>query len=607
MFHNSFTMSALLLGMENPADTYVLFLPWMIFHGPTIQGSADFFTKDMAVLGNLAIRPKLLAAFGSLLILTIILGVLALGQIRTIHRTTLEICNVWLPSVDALGDVKAWTARQRIAAQRVVVASDDAQRAEAIRLYGVQTEALEAALKQYEAIDLPEEERTFYAQYQALRGPYEQSMQDDFVLAAQQHAAAAAAMNGPIVKVFRQVQDAIETLSKHHRARATEAAEVAKDAYTTAIWSIGGTALVAVLLSIAAVLWLDRDLAQRLAGLTGIMRRLAVKDYGFAVQDSRRRDEVGDMARAIEVFRTSMQQGDALAAAQAGEAQAKAERANRIDRLVKDFDQGASTALQAVAAASGGLHDTAQSLAQAAETGAKEAIAVAGSSQQTASNVETVAAAAEELQSSIREISRQVATSSGVAAQAVTETGRTNETVQTLTETADRIGAVVSLISSIASQTNLLALNATIEAARAGDAGKGFAVVASEVKALASQTEKATGEIRDQIEAMQMATSATAGAIASIARTIGEIDQITGAIAAAVEEQGAAAQEIARNIQEAARGTSEVSAGISGVSRAASETGSAAGQVLAAADTLSHHADSLKSKVGTFLGALSAA
>jgi methyl-accepting chemotaxis protein len=218
-----------------------------------------------------------------------------------------------------------------------------------------------------------------------------------------------------------------------------------------------------------------------------------------------------------------------------------------------------------------------------------------------------VATAAEELSVSVLEIGRQVEQSSNIADHAVVEADRTNTTVEGLSRTAQRIGEVVQLIETIAGQTNLLALNATIEAARAGDAGKGFAVVASEVKSLASQTAKATEEIRAQISEIQGATGQTVEAIRSIGTTIRQMSEIATTIASAVEEQGAATREIASNVHQAAQGTGDIASNIEGVSHAAGETGAAASQVLSSAGELARQSETLRRDVDDFLANVRAA
>jgi methyl-accepting chemotaxis protein len=237
----------------------------------------------------------------------------------------------------------------------------------------------------------------------------------------------------------------------------------------------------------------------------------------------------------------------------------------------------------------------------------RQSTTVAAAAQQTTANVQTVAAAAEELSTSGHEISRQIAHSASIAQSAVAQADRTNSMVEGLLEATQKIGEVMGLIQNIAAQTNLLALNATIEAARAGEAGKGFAVVASEVKALATQTAKATEEITDQIQAIRDATGATAEAIRGIGATIGQIDEIATTIAAAVEEQGGSTKEIARNVQQAAQGTQGVMQNIEGVTQASGQVGTAAELVLGSAAELAKQSERLKQEVESFLATVRAA
>lgn len=280
---------------------------------------------------------------------------------------------------------------------------------------------------------------------------------------------------------------------------------------------------------------------------------------------------------------------------------------DKISAAIRDFDSQMKTVLDTVGGSAANLQSAANALAASAEESTQQSTAVATASEEASTNVQAVASATEELTSSVREIGRQVTESTRITGMAVEQASRSSSTIQDLAKAAQRIGDVVELINSIAGQTNLLALNATIEAARAGEAGRGFAVVASEVKALAEQTAKATGEIGQQILAIQEATRESVGSIQEIGATIASVNEIATAIAAAVEEQGMATAEIARNVQEAARGTQEVSSNISGVSQTASETGQTATRLLSSANELSQQSETLRTQVEGFFAAIRAA
>lgn len=371
-------------------------------------------------------------------------------------------------------------------------------------------------------------------------------------------------------------------------------------------------------------------------GITQVMAKLAEGDNTVEIDAQDRKDEIGEMARAVQVFkdnalerqrleadakraaeeraeherlereRDAKREADERAREQAENA-AKQARAEKISNLIMTFEGRVQEVMETVIRAVRELQDTANSMTATAGMSQELAEAVAMASGEASANVQTVASAAEELTSSINEISRQVQQANNVSEQAVTEAANSTSSVSRLAETAKKISDVVNMINDIAGQTNLLALNATIEAARAGEAGKGFAVVASEVKSLATQTARATEEIGGQINDMQTATEEAVSAIGNIDGVINTIRESTVSISSAIEEQSAATNEISRNVQEASGGTTQVSAKIGEVSAKAGETGAAASQVLAASTRLEELSGNLRSDIETFLKEVRAA
>jgi methyl-accepting chemotaxis protein len=366
------------------------------------------------------------------------------------------------------------------------------------------------------------------------------------------------------------------------------------------VWISAGFGL---FLGLAVALWIGiKGLSQPIARLKSAMEALAGNNLSVDVPGTGRRDELGDMARTVEVFKKNGIEVERLKEEQqAVEKRSAQQRRAEMIKMADSFEGAVGEIIETVSSASNELEASAGTLTKTAEHAQQVTTMVAAASEEASTNVQSVASATEEMASSVNEISRQVQESARMASEAVGQARTTTERVSELSKAATRIGDVVELINTIAGQTNLLALNATIEAARAGEAGRGFAVVASEVKALAEQTAKATGEIGQQITGIQAATQDSVNAIKEISGTIERLSEISSTIAAAVEEQGAATQEISRNVQQAAQGTQQVSSNITDVQRGAGETGSASSQVLSAAQSLSRDSSRLKLEVGKFL------
>ena len=376
---------------------------------------------------------------------------------------------------------------------------------------------------------------------------------------------------------------------------------------TRALTVMIAASLVAVVLGLATALLIGRGLSRPVVAITDRMTRLAGGDRGVDIPGLDRADEIGGMAKALQVFKESLVESDRLAEAQRADHEAQRNRGERIDRLTQEFDRLVLAALGRVSAAAPQLQATAQTMSATAEQTTRQADAVASASLDATGNVETVADATEELTASIAEIGRQVAESTRIAGQAVATAEKTDGTVRGLVDAAQRIGEVVQLITDIASQTNLLALNATIEAARAGEAGKGFAVVAQEVKNLANQTHAMTEQIGNQIAAVKGASGRTVEAMRAIIGQVGDIDESTTEMAASVEQQSAATAEISRNAQQAATGTAEVSRSVVGIQQAETETSMATQSVQRAADDLAEQSAVLKRELDTFLAEVRAA
>ncbi|MAL41229.1 methyl-accepting chemotaxis protein [Thalassospira sp.] len=406
---------------------------------------------------------------------------------------------------------------------------------------------------------------------------------------------------GLLSDYYAQAEPVLEALSASIAETAAlekqKAEQIAKTSLTitVAMYVIGVIALLGL-----SVL-LSRAIVRAIGGLTNKMTRLAENDFNVDINEVNRADEIGEMGRAVLIFRENGIERVKLEAAQKADDERRRKRMETQEQYIQEFDQAVVAVMADVAVAVKQLHQVSNVLRSSADTAADQSMAVSSGAEEASSNVQLVATAATELAASINEISGQVTETSSMAQSATERARSTNDNIQGLNDSAIKIGEVIGLISDIAGQTNLLALNATIEAARAGDAGKGFAVVASEVKNLANQTAKATEDITIQINDIQQATGIAVSAIDEIVTMIAEISERAAAVAAAVEQQTVATSEISQNVEQAAAGTEEISSAMQGVSAAVGETNSAATEVHHSADNLGRQSGDLRAQIDGFL------
>ena len=563
----------------------------------------------MRAFNNLKLLGKL--AVPSLILILVAIGLVVLAQanLDTLGRNTTQIVDVRAARLSVAQQLALAVDEAVIAEKNTIIETDAALMQQDFAHYQASRKAaLEASDRLLALADTPERR----AILQGVRGELEAffaTADRSIALGLRNENEAAAQISKREVrparlKIAQSVAARVASNLRDLEAAKQAATETAESATRTlVVTAVLGLGVAVGLLALITLYGVTRPLA----AMTAAMGRLAAGDLAVAVSGTERRDEVGLLARALQVFKDNALEARRLAEAQAAEDAAKMRRAQRLDALTRAFEHNVSLLTQGLAGAATEMEATAQSMSSVAGQTNQQTVIVAGAAAQTSANVQTVAAASEEMSASVQEIVGQVSLSARIADQAVENALRTDATVRRLAGTTERIGAFVEVISSIAAQTNLLALNATIEAARAGEAGRGFAVVAAEVKELAGQTAKATGEIGERITEIRTATQEAVTDIEAISRIIAEMSRYAASIAAAMEEQGAATQEITRNVQEAARGTEEVTTNISGVREGAGQTGAAASQVLSAAQELARHSESLTREVGGFLADVKAA
>jgi methyl-accepting chemotaxis protein len=559
------------------------------------------------MLARLSISAKLFAIVSFLFLVIATVGGFSLVQMRAINAAAQDIQAEWLPSVRWVGEMRVQSARYRAVLRDHLIVVD-AERADVDKNLAARKADFEKAQLAYQPLISSPAERELADQLASQWNAFASASVEVQALATKGDIATAKSINASkVVPIGRAMDGTLAKLVELNDKGAEVAGQRAKATYWNAVGLMCAILVGALVLALGAAIYLTRDIRHGIASILKPMGRLTDGDLSVEIPHQGEATEIGRIAGALHVFKEALVAKKASDEAANADVAVNAAHAQRISAATGDFETMIGELVRSLGSASSELEASAASMTKTSDVTMSLSDSAAAASRTVTENIQAVAAATEEITSSVNEIGRQVHESTKIAGTAVTQAQETDESIAKLSRAADRIYDVVKLITEVAEQTNLLALNATIEAARAGEAGRGFAVVASEVKALATQTAKATGEISAQIGDMQVATAETVVKIREITSTITLISEVSAAIAAAVEQQGAATQEIARNVQQSAELSTQVASEVSEVSRGSSETSSVSSQVLTAAQSLATESDRLKREVENFLGTVRAA